>query len=183
MALWTGSPIHIQLDINNYFLNCNLFEEIQPWFVDFINLFMAYTKLCNNGFTKKISSLIYHGFKQFKCDYSLFTLGVGNSSVVVLVYVDDIIIAHLNKVVLLQVRNLLQTCFKLKVIGDLKYFLGLILVFLASKPLTFPMDLGTKLTIFDGQPLEDAFKYRRLIWHLMYLMISRSNITYIIHKL
>lgn len=127
----------LQLDVNNAFLNGDLFEEV------YMDLPLGY-KTGSNGlvcklnkslyglrqasrqwFCKFSSTLIKHGVTQSKNDYSLFTLGSGSSLVVLLVYVDDIILAgpraeHVNAA-----QNLLQRLFKLKILGDLKYFLGL----------------------------------------------------------
>lgn len=45
------------------------------------------------------------------------------------------------------------------------------------------MDLRTHLSASDGDLLEDASQYRRLIGRLFYLNLSRPNITYVVHKL
>ena len=76
-------------------------------------------------FFKFSSALIANGFTQSKSDYSLFTFGSGANLVILLVYVDDIILASPSSTKLSQVQQLLQTLFKLKVLGDLKFFLGL----------------------------------------------------------
>ena len=46
-------------------------------------------------FNKFSSALLSHGFRQPQNDYSLFTKGFGNSLVIILIYVDDIILAGL----------------------------------------------------------------------------------------
>lgn len=57
------------------------------------------------------------------------------------------------------------------------------LVFLACKPTPLPMDTKIHLTAGDGDPLPDAFQYKRLIGRLLYLIISGLDITYVVYKL
>ena len=172
----------MQLDINNAFLNGDLFEEV------FMQLPLGYNspKVNSKGeplacrlnksiyglkqasrhwFTKFSSALLTHGFTQSRSDYSLFLKGSGNSLVVLLVYVDDIILAGSDLTALNAVKSVLKSLFKLK---DLKYFLGLEIAksssgiflsqrkytlslldetdFLASKLAGLPMDPNLKLS-------------------------------------
>ena len=79
-------------------------------------------------FTKYSFALLQHGFSQSKSDYSLFHKGKGVSLVVLLVYVaymDNIILASLTIFALIAIKSALQSLFKLKDLGSLKYFLGL----------------------------------------------------------
>ncbi|XP_042016176.1 secreted RxLR effector protein 161-like [Salvia splendens] len=55
--------------------------------------------------------------------------------------------------------------------------------FIGSKPSATPMDPLKKLQLNSGTPMEDASKYRRLIGRLLYLCITRPNITFAVHKL
>lgn len=48
---------------------------------------------------------------------------------------------------------------------------------LVAKPTQYPMDLKLKISKFDGQPLDDPNQYRRLIGRLVYLNITRPDIT------
>ena len=52
--------------------------------------------------------------------------------------------------------------------------------FLASKPASIPMDPKISLNSFDGELLSDATQFRRLIGCLLYLTLSRPNITFVI---
>ncbi|XP_072090654.1 uncharacterized mitochondrial protein AtMg00810-like [Arachis hypogaea] len=103
------------------------------------------------------------------------------------------------------VKLKLQSIFKLKILGDLNFFFGLELshskagialtqrkyalslledtCYLGCKPATTPMDANLKLRAGEGDPVPNPSHYRRLIGHLMYLTISRPNITFAVVKL
>lgn len=145
------------------------------------------------------------GFKQSKSDYSLFTRGSRSSFLALLVYVDDIIITGSSSTQIESLKTHLNEVFKLKDLGNLKYFLGLELArsskgiflcqrnyalqiledtdFLASKPAPLPIDPHIKLSSSEGVLLDDTTEYRRLIGRLLYLTISRPDITFAVHKL
>lgn len=65
------------------------------------------------------------GFEQSKSNYSLITKKTKDAFIALLVYVDDILIASDNKVVVEELKVMLDQKFKLKDLGELKYFLGL----------------------------------------------------------
>ncbi|XP_024029725.1 uncharacterized protein LOC112094033 [Morus notabilis] len=151
-------------------------------------------------YSKFSHSLLQFGFTQSKADYSLFTKGTGSSFLALLVYVDDIIITGPSKSNIDSLKQFLHSQFKLKDLGSLRYFLGLEIAwsstgivlsqchytstgFLACNPASVPMDPCTRLTATDGPELPDASSYRRLIRRLLYLTLSRPDITFAVHKL
>ena len=120
-------------------------------------------------------------------------------------YVDDIIVASNNKIAADNLKNSLNKSFKLKDLGNLKYFLGLevarsakgILInqrkyalellsetgYLGCKPAKTPMQPNMQLSQDDGELLTDPNMYRRLIGKLIYLTITRLDLTYSVNKL
>lgn len=120
-------------------------------------------------------------------------------------YVDDIVVASPFQLLITQTTSQLQDKFKLKVLGPLKYFLGLKIAhstegihlnqrkycielldvtgFLDSKSASVPMDPGTQLGDTVGELLLDPSRFRRLLGRLMYLSISRPDIIFAINRL
>ena len=224
LAIAASQKWHLsQLDVNNAFLNGDLFEEVYMdlpigYYTQGEPNFNSSKLVCRlhksiyglkqaswQWYNKFSESLIRHGFHQSKFDYSLFTKGHGLSFVALLVYVDDIIITGPSQLALDSLKTLLHSQFKLKDLGSLKYFLGLEIAwsttgivftqrhytlqlledtgFLACKPTSVPMDPKLRLTASDGDLLPDISSYRRLIGRLLYLTLSRPDISFAVHKL
>ena len=76
-------------------------------------------------FAKLSSTIIDHGFVQSKSDYLVFTQVKKGSIIILLVYVDDILIASNNVDDVNAFKQFLDNKFKLKDLGTLKFFLGL----------------------------------------------------------
>lgn len=76
-------------------------------------------------FDKFSCALLHLGFRQSKSDYTLFTRGSGDSFVALLVYVDDIILTGACSPILDNLKGHLNSVFRLKDLGSLRYFLGL----------------------------------------------------------
>lgn len=75
-------------------------------------------------FSKLADSLCAYGFKQTRSDYSLFVYYQNGVSLRVLVYVDDLIILGNTPSAIQEFKDYLSTCFHMKDLGHLKYFLG-----------------------------------------------------------
>jgi hypothetical protein len=206
-----------QLDVNNAFLHGDLDEEVfmkpPPGFIS-----KGDTRVCKlnksiyglkqasrQWFSKFSSTLLLHGFTQSKSDYSLFIKSTRSSFMALLVYVDDIILASNDTQSITDFTVFLNTHFKLKDLGPLKFFLGLEIArsttgislcqrkfaldilsdtgLLAAKPSAFPIDSNARFSASDGELLDDPKSYRRLIGRLLYLTITRPDLTYAVHTL
>ena len=143
-----------------------------------------------------------NGFVQSLADSCVYVKQNKKSRVILLIWVDDIIIAATNEVVLAEVKNGLNTQFKMKDLGQLKSFLNIQFVFhddciemhqqnyidkLLQKfgmescnPKRTPCDLSVnKLKISDSTPLDDSNLYRKIVGSLIYVMsCTRPDICY-----
>jgi hypothetical protein len=150
-------------------------------------------------YVKITSLLIFEDYKQSTTDYSLFTLTSGQDFTALLVYVDDIILAGTSINEFTRIKHILDSKFKIKDLGDLKYFLGLEVAqsrqgisisqrkycmdllkdpgLLGAKHATTPLDPSIKLHN------DDVSGYRRLIGKLLYLTNTRPDIAYATQQL
>ncbi|KAI9162373.1 hypothetical protein LWI28_026651 [Acer negundo] len=155
-------------------------------------------------FAKFSKAVCSAGFVQSRADHSLFTKTQGKLFTVLLIYVDDILITGNDPVSIAATKNFLHSHFNLKDLGILKYFLGIEIsaskkgIFisqhkyaleiiedvglLGAAPIDTPMERGLKLSD-KSDLLKDPSKYRRLVGRLIYLTVSRLNITYAVHVL
>ncbi|XP_074302565.1 uncharacterized protein LOC141634213 [Silene latifolia] len=76
-------------------------------------------------FAKLSAALVAFGFVQCLSDYSLFCYAKGDDVVYILVYVDDLVIGGNDNSLIVRVKEYLNTCFHMKDLGALKYFLGI----------------------------------------------------------
>jgi hypothetical protein len=207
-----------QLDVNNAFLHGELHEEVYmvmpPSFaskgethkVCKLNKSLYGLKQASRQWFAKFSStILQHDFIQSKSDYSLFTRNHGFSFIALLVYVDDILIASNDMKSVTKLKNALDAKFKLKDLGNLKYFLGLEVArsskgislcqrkyaleilsdsgMLGSKPMQTLMEQNLKLSETDESLLDDPVVYRILVGRLLYLTVTRPDLSYRVQKL
>ena len=86
---------------------------------------MGLNKHLDNGNLKLTNALVTTGFTQSVHDYSLFTLKKGAEIVIILVYVDNFLITGSDTQMITEAKENLHRQFKLKDLGELKFFLGI----------------------------------------------------------
>ena len=146
-----------------------------------------------------------YGFKQSYSDYSLFIYEAQHTQLHVLIYVNDLIISGNDGTVVQQFKDYLSRCFHMKDLGKLKYFLGIEVArnsdgiflcqckytldiiseagLLGAKPTGTPLEQNHKLALAANSDLRDPGQYKRLVGRLIYLTITRPELSYYVHML
>lgn len=163
-------------------------------------------KQANRKWYSKLSSfLLSLGYYQSQADHFLYVKSTTTNFIDLLVYVDDIVLAGNCLYEIQFVMRLMDHQFKIKDLGQLRYCLGFEIAisnkdifmnhkkytlqflentgFLAVKPSSVPFDPNLKLSLSDGQPLDDPSTYRSSIGILIYLTNSRPDISYDVKNL
>ena len=126
------------------------------------------------------------------------------STLIVLVYVDDILVTGSDQVLIQQLITKLNTAFALRDFGILSYFLGIEVLYdedfmylsehkyisdlldktemLDTKPAKTPGVIGKTLSKYDGVPFDDQTQYRSIVGALQYATLTRPYIAYAVNK-
>ncbi|XP_016191967.1 uncharacterized protein LOC107632833 [Arachis ipaensis] len=165
-----------QIDVNTVFLHGDLDEEVYMVAPPGLNI--------GKGQVCKLEKLLY-GLKQA-------------------IYVDDLVLAGDAILEINKIKSVLDDLFKIKDIGDLKFFLRLEVArsdkgialyqrkyvvdmltnygFADCKPISTPMDYSVKLSKDSGNPLSDSAEYRKIVGKLLYLT-NTPDISYAVSRL
>lgn len=206
-----------QLDVDNAFLHATLDEEIymtlpqglpcsKPNQVCLLQKSLYGLKQASRQWFTTLSHAISQlGFKQSAADHTLYVKKTSTSFTALLLYVDDVLLTGNDMSEINSVKQSLHAQFKIKDIGEAKFFLGLEIArsaagivlnqrkytlelisdsgLLGCKPASTPMDNSQKLGAASGTPLEDISSYRRLIGRLLYLTTTRPDIAFVVNQL
>jgi len=223
VSLAASKHWHIhQMDVFNAFLHGDLEDEIYMQLPQgFVSQGEKVCRLTKSLYGLKqaprqwnhklTEALIELRFKQSQYDHSLFINKSEAGTVIVLVYVDDMLVTGSSLKLIVETKEALQKAFKMKDLGELKYFLGIeftrsadgilmhqrkyILELItnmgmsAAKPAGTPIDVNVKLTSrqYDEQveskriyedPLVDQIMYQKLVGKLLYLNMTRPDISF-----
>ncbi|KAF3773518.1 Retrovirus-related Pol polyprotein from transposon TNT 1-94 [Nymphaea thermarum] len=145
------------------------------------------------------------GYRQGNGDHTLFIKQRNGLVSLLLVYVDDMIVTGSDEEENRKMKERLAKEFDLKDLGKLRYFLGIEIARsetwlimsqrkytldllketgkLGCRPYLTPMESGTKISIKTGTVLNEEGKgrYQRLVGKLIYLTLSRPDITYAVN--
>jgi histone deacetylase 1/2 len=127
-----------------------------------------------------------------------------STTLLVLIYVDDILITGSSPTQISSLITKLDSVFALRDLGRLFYFLGMEVSYnegsmhlsqtkytfdllhrttmFDTKPAKTPGAVGQNLSRIDGDPMEEVTQYRSIVGALQYLTITRPYITFAINK-
>lgn len=149
--------------------------------------------------------LLAYGFTHSSADHCLFYLHTSAYTLLLLVYVDDILIIGSNNTAITYLIDTLHHKFSLKHLGLVNYFLGIEALLksssitltqtkyakdllsktglLDSNPCPTPIFPGLKLSLKDSDPFSDPSLFRSVIGTLQYLTLTRPDISFAVNKL
>lgn len=125
MAIAANEGWHLnKFDVNNAFFHGELEEEV--YLQKPPGSFMGKPRYANSRqlYSRLSHYLIEFGIIQRKVDCSLFTKVDDYSFFAMKIYVDDIIVASSHLASITSLKTFFNVKFKIKSLGDLKYFLG-----------------------------------------------------------
>ena len=149
-----------------------------------------------------VEYLVSVGFCRAHADHSLYVHESDAGIVVITIYVDDLIIVGDSAIEIDRVKCLLKQEFEMKDLGELRYFLGIEVIRTSKgiwlsqrqygldmlskygmadcKPISMPLDVNAKLSAQVGDVVEDVTMYRKIVGSLIYLRITRPDLSYIV---
>uniref|UniRef100_A0A2N9EMC6 Reverse transcriptase Ty1/copia-type domain-containing protein n=1 Tax=Fagus sylvatica TaxID=28930 RepID=A0A2N9EMC6_FAGSY len=177
-----------QMDVKNAFLNGELTEEVYMQLPPGFSQPPGFSyKVCRlrralyglkqaprAWFAKFSSTISQHGFSASSYDSALFFRRSDHGITLLLLYVDDMIITGDDVQGIQDLKRFLGQHFEMKDLGPLSYFLGLEIA-------DTPIEYNNRLNTHDGEPLPDATLYRQLVGSLVYLTVTRPDISYAVH--
>ena len=137
-------------------------------------------------------------------DSALFLRRTDKGTILLLLYMDDMIITGDDLNGIQELKDFLSQQFEIKDLGHLSYFLGLEITHSTdglyitqakytsellsragltdSKTVDTLVELNAHLTPLGGKPLSNPSLYRHLIGSLVYLTVIRPNISYVVYQ-
>ncbi|BBH09514.1 hypothetical protein Prudu_022027 [Prunus dulcis] len=206
-----------QLDVKNAFLHGDLEEEVfmrqpqgfedskYPTHVCRLRKSLYGLKQAPRAWNAKFTGhLPAIGFTVSHSDPSLFVKHVGSDSVILLLYVDDIILTGSKDSLVQEVIDELSAVFEMKDMGRLTYFLGLQIsyhdngdIFVCQtkyardllakagmdtcRSCTTPCKPHCQLLASEGDSLSDPTIYRSIVGALQYLTFTRPDLCYAVN--
>ncbi|XP_026384497.1 uncharacterized protein LOC113280067 [Papaver somniferum] len=203
-----------QMDVKNEFLHGELQEEVYmrppPGLAHLPNQVCRLRKALYGlkqpslaWFEKFSTAVIRHGYTQSPYDSTLFTKSSDKGMVLLLIYVDDMVITGDDTDGITALKSYLSSCFEVKYLGPLKYFLSIevdkspagYLIsqvkyvsdiisrsgLTDSKMVETPLEMNVKFSPTDGKYLPNPTLYCQLVGSFNYLTITRPDISYDVH--
>ncbi|GKV15082.1 hypothetical protein SLEP1_g25883 [Rubroshorea leprosula] len=182
---------------------CGFEDNRHPEYVCKLNrVLYGLKQVLKAWYGKIVEFLVQSGYSMIVANSSLFVKTSGNKITSVLVYMDELIVIENDIEEILQTKENLSVWFQMKELGELKQFLGLEVdqtkesIFLCQqkhaldllkkfgmlecKPISTPIEMNARLCSYKGKELASATMYWQLIESLIYLTLSRPDISFAI---
>ncbi|XP_055806861.1 uncharacterized mitochondrial protein AtMg00810-like [Solanum dulcamara] len=137
------------------------------------------TYTCHKDFVK----MRQEGYSQSAYDHSVFTKKAGMDIVIILVYMDNLLITGSTPELIKDDKRTLHDHFKIKDLGDLRYFIGIEVMRFGKNHKLTAVDYNAHVGNKVDPEVEDLVGYQKLIGKLIYLTITRPDICYAIQVL
>jgi hypothetical protein len=146
--------------------------------------------------------LVTNGFQTSNVDFSLYVKKTDHGIVVIIIYVDDLTIIKDNDANIFDLKKLLKQKFEMKDLGELRYFLGIEVIqspkgiwllqkqyalnklseygMTSCKPISIPLEQNVKLSVDEGDLIEDTIMYRHIVGNLIYMTITWLDLSYVV---
>jgi len=146
--------------------------------------------------------LVTSGFQTSNADFSLYVKMTNHGIVVIVIYVHGLIITRDNDEDISDLKKLLNQKFEMKDLGKLCYFLNIEVIqfpkwiwllqrqyalnklseygMTGYKPNSILLEQNVKLSANEGDLVEDTTMYRRIVGSLIYMTITRPNLSCVV---
>jgi hypothetical protein len=120
--------------------------------------------------------------------------------IVIVIYVDDLIITGNSDADIFDLKKLLKQKFEMKDLGELRYFLGIEVIqspegiwllqrqyalnklseygMKGCKPISIPLEQNVKLSVDEGDLVQDTTMYKHIVGSLIFMTITRPDLSY-----
>lgn len=148
-------------------------------------------------FSRLSTRIIELGFHGSKSDTSLFIHGHGDSTIFILIYVDDILVTSTSPSLIDSLISTLQGDFPIKDLRPINYFLGVevlrdprglflsqrqyILELLKKSNMISAKTVTSPMSRFDGEAFHDPSLYRSIVGSLQYLSLTRPDVSFAVN--
>jgi histone deacetylase 1/2 len=147
--------------------------------------------------------LVTSGFQTSNVDFSLYVKRTDHGIVIIVIYVDDLIILGDSDADISNLKKFLKQKFEIKDLGELHYFFGIEVIqslkgpkwiwllqrqyalnkltkygMMGCKPISIPLEQNVKLSADKGDLVEDTTMYIRIMGSLIYMTITRLDLSY-----
>jgi len=125
---------------------------------------------------------------------------IDHGIVIIVIYVVDLIITRDSDADIFDLKKFLKQKFEMKDLGKLRYFFGIEVIqspkgiwllqrqyalnklieygMMGCKHILIPLEQNVKLSVDEGNLVEDTTMYRRIVGSLIYMTITRLNLSY-----